>query len=526
MIITPLWHTEFLLDIENVWWENVRILVDTWFSDFAIWDMMERSVKFRLDQEKISTIDAMYISHAHCDHFDPYMLIEFYASKQQKYPLLILPNTLQYLSWLIEKYIPNAPIKWLSNNEIFVLKWIEITWLMFEQDDITNEDDVMILSIASSREIVFAEIDTLPSDTLEIQKSLVKLFSKKTYETILYLASRNELEWNLKILDYDTEKARENLKRSYLAARREEIEWWYAKWEDEEYQDTPNFMTLPGFCRGFIGQWICYPYVFSEKLATLAAFTLSEVVEREVSFAEQYGYDFPQKALLPGRQFRIENGNIEQGRKECSIGEIQKYIPEWKAQSDIRIYATWPLIPRELSWEDIEQAKQRILEVLNYRFLPYWSASPTASLRSVMIKNKEWVYRIGFRVSVIAKNEAIQETGNGLLWPREWQEQWVVFEYSFADVDFREVPYVEGMRIDESYWLEDILDFLDGKQELYSNFWHKLEPNIQYRLWTCLGANFCNNDIVLRKYELHFERAISGLTAKQYMEDIYRLFSY
>lgn len=28
-----------------------------------------------------------------------------------------------------------------------------------------------------------------------------------------------------------------------------------------------------------------------------------------------------------------------------------------------------------------------------------------------------------------------------------------------------------------------------------------------YRLWTCLGANFCNNDIILSKYQLHFERA-------------------
>jgi hypothetical protein len=95
----------------------------------------------------------------------------------------------------------------------------------------------------------------------------------------------------------------------------------------EEYLSLPNFLTLPGFCRGFIGQGICYPRSMSEKLAGTTAFSLPEVVEREVSFATEYGYNFSQKALLPGRQYVIENAVIEQGRKECSIGEFVPYIP-------------------------------------------------------------------------------------------------------------------------------------------------------------------------------------------------------
>ena len=76
------------------------------------------------------------------------------------------------------------------------------------------------------------------------------------------------------------------------------------------------------------------------------------------------------------------------------------------------------------------------------------------------------------------------------------------------------------MQIDELYWFDDILDFLDGRQELYSNFWHQLNPKTIYRLWTCLGANFCNNDLVLDKYRLHFERAKQGLTAKSFVTDV------
>lgn len=76
------------------------------------------------------------------------------------------------------------------------------------------------------------------------------------------------------------------------------------------------------------------------------------------------------------------------------------------------------------------------------------------------------------------------------------------------------------MLIDEEYWLLDVLDFLDGRQELYSNFWHKLDPKRVYRLWTCLGANFCNNDLILKKYRLHFERAKNGETSETFFDEV------
>lgn len=36
MIITPLGHTEFLVDITGVNERNVRIMVDGWFSNYAL----------------------------------------------------------------------------------------------------------------------------------------------------------------------------------------------------------------------------------------------------------------------------------------------------------------------------------------------------------------------------------------------------------------------------------------------------------------------------------------------------------
>ena len=39
---------------------------------------MERTVKVELDPEQVASIDAIYISHAHTDHLDPYTLVSIY----------------------------------------------------------------------------------------------------------------------------------------------------------------------------------------------------------------------------------------------------------------------------------------------------------------------------------------------------------------------------------------------------------------------------------------------------------------
>jgi hypothetical protein len=87
------------------------------------------------------------------------------------------------------------------------------------------------------------------------------------------------------------------------------------------------------------------------------------------------------------------------------------------------------------------------------------------SLRDALIKNGG-VYRIELRILS--------------------SESRMIFEYSLMNSVFVEVPYIKDMYVDEDYWLDDILDFLDGKQDLYSNFWHKIDPKRIYRLWTCL----------------------------------------
>ena len=95
---------------------------------------------------------------------------------------------------------------------------------------------------------------------------------------------------------------------------------------------------------------------------------------------------------------------------------------------------------RGVTPDELEIAKNRIQDILNTRFLPYWSASPVASLRSALMKSPDGAYRIEFK---ILGSESI------------------IFEYSFAASLFIEVSNVPKIRIDEDYWILDILDFLE-----------------------------------------------------------------
>lgn len=244
---------------------------------------MERTVKVHLDPEKMKTIDAIYISHSHCDHFDPYTLVEIYTHAS---PLLILPFTLRYLERLIHENLPQVEIHWLGNREIFSFNGIEIAGYMWSNPEITNEDDVMMVAISNDQELLFAEIDTIPDPyEEEVQKSLYKVFTRKKYVTACYLASRNCLEGQIPYYDTISSK-RKAFREKYIADQKEDILASYEKYEYEEYAHFPNLFALSGFVRGFIGQGIRYPREISSVLSELVLFPLDEIVSIESDYAK------------------------------------------------------------------------------------------------------------------------------------------------------------------------------------------------------------------------------------------------
>lgn len=194
---------------------------------------------------------------------------------------------------------------------------------MFAQSTITNEDDVMMLAVANTHEILFAEIDTLPEeDDEDAQNALYRILTQKEYKTVCYLASRNVLDGALPVLDLPA-KRRKGFRAEYIATQKDAMYAAYQKYEYEDFSSFENIYTIPGLVRGFIGQGIAYPKSLAQDFHTLSIFPLEEVASMESDIASECGYEFPQRALLPGRQYRAELGTLEPGRKECPIGELK-----------------------------------------------------------------------------------------------------------------------------------------------------------------------------------------------------------
>lgn len=499
MIITPLGHTQFLIDMNNPSGESIKIMIDAWMSDYVLGDLMERTVKVIPDFEKIAELDAVYISHSHSDHFDPYSLIRIFDEKFAKKPMLILPFTLEYLVPMLREYLGEIDIKILFPDEKINIRGVDFAGHMFSQSNITNEDDVMMISANNGEEIIFAEIDTLPEeDNYEVQQKIYNLLTAKKYKTVLYMASRNEMEGSIPLFD-TAENKRKNFRSEYLSERKMAMRYSYEKFLDEDFEDFPNIFTIPGFCRAFIGQGITYPEILDPKLGFAKIFPLDEIASIESDYAKNFDYNFPQKAMNAGKQYKVENGQIETGRKDCPIGKLVVSHENNAELTGERKFSKTPLLQDFPLTESEKHYEEKILEILNNKFLPYWSASAVASLRDALIKNYG-KYQIAFRDNM--------------------GENFLAFEFSTAKNYFTKIDAKTCKNPDESYFYRDFIDYMEGRQELYSNFWHILEPKKIYRLWTCLGANFMNHDLVEAKYRFHFERAKNGESINSFVEPI------
>ncbi len=244
--IHSLGHTECLIEASGKS-RTVRILLDAWLSGFSVADLMERSPKITIDWNVFPKIDVVYISHSHLDHLDPYFLSELFAHQS---PTLLLAETLAHTIPVIQKYFPNTKIEILKQLTSYEIDGIKLTGLIFENEEIGNEEDVMSLFVEDENACAYFEIDTIPPEDPAEQKKLAALFNKKPFKQRLYISSRNELEGNLSILDIAPEK-RKNYEKQYRATRKEWIEWQYEKFEVEAVE-YPDIRDLTGFTLALI----------------------------------------------------------------------------------------------------------------------------------------------------------------------------------------------------------------------------------------------------------------------------------
>ena len=93
MKIHALGHIAYLLEMApRDGEEPVRILGDPWLSDYAIGDLMGRFPRVRYRAEDLEPVHAIFLSHSHTDHLDPYTLVRLWNELPSR-PTLILPQT-------------------------------------------------------------------------------------------------------------------------------------------------------------------------------------------------------------------------------------------------------------------------------------------------------------------------------------------------------------------------------------------------------------------------------------------------
>lgn len=480
MKIHYLWHSEFLVEIENNNWEKINILCDSWLSDYVFWDMMKRYPTLEIDYSKLK-IDVIFLSHSHSDHLDPYILTEIYKNIIPR-PTLLIPETMEFLIPIFKKYLPKQKIEILKNNKTFNFKWIDITWIIFQNDYLTNEDDVMTLAISNDKELLYTDVDTVPPENEESINLLYDLFTQKNYESALYLSTRNELPWNFKIIWSNSTKQRIEIEKSYKEERSEEIEYNYYRFE-EDFPNCSDIQELPYFLKWLIWQWIVHPNEESLKLRILK---LEEEALIETKIAKKYQRNFKTIPFTPGKTHLIKNWNIEIWENIYFLNNFSINNPKTDLNTDFFMkYISWPLDERPWNYKAQEQ---KILKMLNSKFLPYYLWNSEDNLKNAILnsKNSKYVVKIRYWNSL----NYFERNYYFSFWSMWFEEEiWKHWEYN------------------EDYWANDLEDFLEGSQELYTNFWHTLTPKKTYRVWTMLWANFLNNDILYKKYDFHFKRA-------------------
>ncbi len=497
MFITPLGHTECLIEIPNNKNELVRILIDSWFSDVCVGDLMARRERVRFDYDTLPRIDYIFISHSHLDHLDPYFLTEFFRYQS---PTLLIPETCQFALDILKRYLPEAKIAIIRNNEKILKDGVMIEWVIWSSNDVGNEEDVMTLFVSNSESMIYHEIDTKTPFNESERQLLEEKITPHRWKSLLLIESGNEIEIQLRSLETIKMSERWDIVKNAEEIWSEKIseEWQYL--HDYELYD-PRYESW--VTRAWIGQGITIPREIDEGLSNFHPLPLSRVASVESQTLK--GQKLPKSsfALLPGKRYELmKNSWLKEIPTIKSIKvELYRTKSEHKHLSFLE-RLPWPAFASERE-ESIDD--DVLLDLLNHRFLPFALASASDPLKAAILSSNDHRYRIAFK----ARNSDIIAT---------YGFSWATGKYA------REEKPIELSRISEIYFLDDITDFLEGKQELYSVFVHEMQRGKSYRLWNILGANFINTDLLTRKYTYHFERAKQWWDNKRLCDELLEIY--
>ena len=492
MKILSLGHSSYILEMTPPGGEPVRILADPWLSDYLIGDLMGRFPRVRLDLQALQPIHAIYLSHSHTDHLDPYSLLEL--EKLDPCPVLLLPHSLEYLEPLLQEYLPKIEITLLRQGVETDLHGLKLAAMFNPELRATNEDDVMILIAETGEEVFIGEGDALmPLYDPAAREELAGRLNRPGLETACFLSVKNEGDSTMNMLSAKNGEQRKELLGQSIEGTYTELFDIYSPLDEE----TEGLWSNPALVRVLTGQGICYPQALDPAYnRILFPIRLEDRVRMEREVAGQFGCQHSIEELVPGHLHELSGGKQQSCIPGTGVSVLDKeeerhFDPESKLE---RNFAEGPLLGDQ---RDFEAQQEAIVEYLEARFLPWLVGARNPPVEHLLADSKG-EYRIRIRYGTTGDHK---ETD---------------YLLSFARLSFQ--PVEPGGEPDEFYWANDIDDVLAGRADEFSLCCREPLEGKAQRLWRCLGLPYLNNDLIEKKLRLHFERAARGETLDSWAE--------
>ena len=487
MQITALGHSCVLLDLDSVTTgERTRILVDPWLSDHAVGDGMGRFPRLRFETAELGPIHAVFLTHAHCDHLDPYTLVRLWRELPEP-PELWIPATLSVLIPIFEANLPEVRIRVFAPHEVQRVRGLEVFGFHDVSPVPTNEDDVLILVVTNGNERVLIEADAnLTLEDPELRAFVSGLLCDPALDSAVFLTTENELTATLGSKSCTTLEEREALVDQ---ARDELLTSIYALYEPTG--DPFDLWQGEHVLRLIHGQGLTAPQELDARWQQiLFPVRIAHRVQEERAAAAVLGCRHRIGELTVGSVHTVVGGRVTEVCPEPALTLLDEESTRIYDPS-LAFFPDLPVAPLRPEVRDVDAQRPRIESLLNDRFLPWLHGSRLPPLLHLLAHHGGT-----YTVRVVFGEEPVD----------------FVLGYG-TRFEARE----PGGEVQETYWANDLDDLLDGRADVFSNFCREPFPGMEIRLWACLGTPLLDGDLLPKRVARHFERAHAGLTPGSYV---------
>ena len=476
--------------------ERTRILVDPWLSDHATGDGMGRFPRLRFDMQALGPIHGVFLTHAHCDHLDPYTLTRLWRELATP-PVLLLPITLAYLVPIFREFLEDCQIGLIEADTPLTFGGVDLFGFYDISEAPTNEDDVMVLAIRHGTETVLIEADANLSLEHPAFRAIVSmLLTEEGMTSAVFLTTENELTGTM-----ESRTCRSLQERAELAdlAMQEMVDAVQALYDPVD--DPGDLWNNAHVLRLVHGQGLTAPHELDPRWQhILFPVRIEDRVREEQATAARLGLRHSIGSLTVGSVHTITDGRIQavtplDGLTLLDDEAQRTYDPH------LAFFPDLPCAPLRQDPRDVAAQRTRILTLLNQRFLPYLHGVRQPAVLH-LLADHGGTYRIRVQFGASVDDGALD------------------YVLGFGTRNFVEVT-PDGPLPQETYWANDLEDFLDGRCDEFSTFCRRQVPGQEIRLWACLATPLLNSDLFAKRVRHHFERAREGLTPGSYVLDLF-----